>query len=117
LNEFLASRFPPPNAWSVEEEADLYRIRFQTDVDEGELDAALAELAAHPDLRGSRMAEIVELDNTRTRPVKVKRGKHEAWCYVGAPMKFLLTEGRLVVGDKVLVVFVDGDRSKPVIVG
>jgi hypothetical protein len=80
----------------------------------GSVDLAIIdEVSEFPDPRAIYACACVELDPASEKPIKVKRNACEVWCYASNAMRALLAMGKLAVGDKVLVAFVDGDREKP----
>lgn len=107
----------PSASYSVEETPTQVILRIVGGVSEVEVDAGLQRVESYPDTTILYWATVTQLDAASTRPVRAKRGQYEAWCYVTAPMKFLFTQGKVAVGDKVLVGFIDGDSALPVIVG
>jgi len=70
------------------------------------LDAELQEHEAYPDPRLAYLVEVNHVD-TKTGSLRVRRGSHE---------RVLNASTRKQVGDKAVLIFLEGDRSKPVII-
>jgi hypothetical protein len=61
------------------------------------------------------VAEVIELDPSREKPLTVKREDVEAQAYSSLRMVELNQGGKLQVGDIVLITFIDGDQTKPIV--
>jgi hypothetical protein len=61
------------------------------------------------------MAEITEMDPTRDKPLTIMKGELEAQSLVGFKIIELYKAGKLSIGDQVLVTFIDGNLSKPIV--
>lgn len=71
------------------------------------LDAELQEHEAYPDPRLAYLVEVGHVD-AKAGKVKVRRGSHE---------RSLDASTSKQVGEKAVLVFLEGDRSKPIIIG
>lgn len=64
-------------------------------------------------------AQVEDFNTAIEKPLKVKRTfagtVHHVWCYVTEDIKNLYLAGNLVVGDVVIVNFVDRDLNKPIV--
>lgn len=76
------------------------------------LDDELLEHEAYPDPRVSYLVEVSSAVDVKSGEVKVKRGKHER--SVNDDLNVAATKK---IGDKAVLIFLEGDRSKPIIVG
>jgi hypothetical protein len=70
------------------------------------LDAELQEHEAYPDPRLAYLVEVGHVD-VKAGKVKVKRGSHERSVDASTSKQ---------VGQKAVLIFLEGDRSKPVII-
>lgn len=110
LYQNLQEKYPKV-PFSIEETPTEWILRI---MDETDMDAEIGRQLAFPKLPAVWLAQITEI-TTGAKPLKIKRGNHEAYAYVSNVVKAVLA--KLVVGDNILVMFVDGDRDKPVVVG
>jgi hypothetical protein len=92
--EYVVSEFPA--AWHIK-------------LDRGgeTLDDELQEHEAYPDPRLAYLVEVSHVD-AKTGKVKVRRGSHERSLDASTSKR---------VGEKAVLIFLEGDRSKPIIVG
>jgi len=90
-----------------------YPIAWHVRLDKGgeSLDKEVAQAEAYPDPRSSYLAEVSSALDAKSGQVKVKRGKHELSVHDD-----LNVAAKKKVGDKAMVGFLEGDRSKPIIV-
>lgn len=116
LPEMLAERLVGWS-YSVEETSTNWIIRIFSNSSEADLDLVLNEVEAYPDLSIIRYAEITELVQGQAKPIKVKRGKHEVWCYAAPAVVFLLAQNKLTLGQRVPVTFLEGNRNMPMVIG
>jgi 3-dehydroquinate synthase class II len=77
------------------------------------MDVEIQRQLAFPKLPAVWLAKITEI-TTGTKPLKIKRGNHEAYAYVSNTVRAILS--KLAVGDSVPIMFIDGDRDKPVVI-
>jgi hypothetical protein len=71
------------------------------------LDDELQEHEAYPDPRVAYLVEVSHID-AKAGKVKVRRGSHERSLDASTSKR---------VGDKAVLLFLEGDRSKPFIIG
>jgi hypothetical protein len=92
--EYVVSEYPA--AWHIK-------------IDRGgeTLDEELQEYEAYPDPRVAYLVEVSRIDG-KAGKVKVRRGSHECSLYASISKQ---------VGDKAVLIFLEGDRSKPIIIG
>jgi hypothetical protein len=95
--EYVVSEYPA--AWCIK-------------IDRGgeTLDDELQEHEAYPDPRASYLVEVSGVD-AKSGQLKVRRGKHER-----SVNDALNVANKKKAGDKAVVAFLEGDRSKPIIV-
>lgn len=112
----LQDRYPSPNfGFSIIDSGDSWRVTM-TRGENVDLDTDLQSYEAYRQLSGFYWAEVVATRQD-TKPIQVKRGQHQGWCYATAPMQALIAAAKVSIGQKVLVCFIDGDRDKLCVVG
>lgn len=91
-----------------------YPTAWHLKIDKGgeTLDIELLEHEAYPDPRASYLVEVSGVLDAKSGQIKVKRGKYEH-----SVNDDLNVSAKKNVGDKAVVIFLEGDRSKPFIVG
>lgn len=75
-------------------------------------DDELLERAAYPNVNASYLVDVVSALDAKSGEVRVRRGKHER-----AVKDELGVASKKKVGDKAMLTFLEGDRSKPIISG
>jgi len=112
----LQDRYPPPAfGFIIHDLGDSWHVTVNRG-DNVDLDTGLQSYESY-----QQMDRVYWVEVTATRqdskPIQVKCGEYQVWCYATAPMQALVTVGKVTVGQKVLVAFIDGDRSMPVVIG
>ena len=97
----------PDWEYSVSEYPAAWHIK----IDRGgeTLDEELAQHEAYPDPRVTYLVDVKEVDTKKSK-LKVRRGSHEHSVQI-------MMSYYKQVGDKAVLIFLEGDRSKPVIIG
>jgi len=108
-------RWNPEAPWMLEDCGDTWKVILMEKTPD-DVDAIFTGIQSYPDLTITYWATVTELRQA-VKPICVTRGKYVFWCYVTPTMADRFKAGTSKIGDKVLVVFADGDRDLPVVIG
>ena len=105
INEYLREKHPDWS-FSVEEDADNWRIMVTVGGTPDLLDDDILYLTHFADMASFYSATIAEYQPENERSIRVTRGNRSIWCYASGSVRAL--KQTLKIGDLVIVAFVDG---------